>query len=53
MKSIRTNNDVEGWNLGLNRRASGKSLRRVFSHRELKWAVWRWPSGEEGGIRAV
>ena len=25
MKSIRTNNDIEGWHLGLNRRASGKS----------------------------
>ena len=25
MKSIRTNNDMEGWHLGLNRRASGKS----------------------------
>ena len=25
MKSVRTNNDVVGWHLGLNRRASGKS----------------------------
>ena len=25
MKAIRTNNDIEGWHLGLNRRASGKS----------------------------
>ena len=25
MKSIRTNNDIEGWHLGLNRRAAGKS----------------------------
>ena len=25
MESVRTNNDVEGWHLGLNRRASGKS----------------------------
>ena len=28
-------------------------LRRVFSHRERKRAVWRWPSREEGGTRAV
>jgi len=25
----------------------------VFSHRERKRAVWRWPSREEGGTRAV
>ena len=25
MKSVRTNNDIEGWHLGLNRRAAGKS----------------------------
>ena len=25
MKAIRTNNEIEGWHLGLNRRASGKS----------------------------
>ena len=25
MKAILTNNDIEGWHLGLNRRASGKS----------------------------
>ena len=25
MKSVRTNNDIDGWHLGLNRRASGKS----------------------------
>ena len=35
MKSIRTNNDIEGWHLGLNRRASGKSqlpLYLLISH---------------------
>ena len=41
MKSIRTNNDIEGWHLGLNRRASGKSqlplyLLITLLHREAR-----------------
>ena len=41
MKAIRTNNDIEGWHLGLNRRASGKSqlplyLLITLLHREAR-----------------
>jgi len=41
MKSIRTNNDIEGWHLGLNRRASGKSQLPLYLlirllHREAR-----------------
>ena len=41
MKSIRTNNDIEGWHLGLNRRAAGKSQLPLYLlisllHREAR-----------------
>ena len=41
MKAIRTNNDIEGWHLGLNRRASGKSQLPLYLlisllHREAR-----------------
>ena len=41
MKSVRTNNDIEGWHLGLNRPASGKSQLPLYLpirllHREAR-----------------
>ena len=41
MKSVRTNNDIDGWHLGLNRRASGKSQLPLYLlirllHREAR-----------------
>ena len=41
MKSVPTNNDIEGWHLGLNRRASGKSQLPLYLlirllHREAR-----------------
>ena len=41
MKSVRTNNDIDGWHLGLNRRASGKSQLPLYllirlRHREAR-----------------
>ena len=53
MKSVRTNNDTQGWHPGMNRHASGKSqlplcLLIHLLHREACWETFRPRSSTSG-----